>query len=96
MQQVYCAAIKPAPMAAAEPITLQDPQDVILPEGITMLAGDGFTNYPALLMQQRDSTTHTGVLRADARAHASWHKVAATRCSIHAKPSCSMSATRLH
>lgn len=71
MQQVYCAAYQTGPQwQRLSPITLQDPHDVILPEGITMLAGDGFTNYPALLMQQRDSTTHTGVLRADARAHA--------------------------
>jgi tRNA threonylcarbamoyladenosine biosynthesis protein TsaB len=70
MQQVYCASYQTGPTwQRLGQITLQDPQDVMLPAGITMLAGDGFTNYPALLMQQRDTTKHTGVLRADARAH---------------------------
>jgi tRNA threonylcarbamoyladenosine biosynthesis protein TsaB len=70
MQQVYCASYQTTPhWQRLGPITLQDPQDVSLPDGITLLAGDGFSNYPALLQQQRDSTRHTGVLRADARAY---------------------------
>ncbi|QBJ78836.1 tRNA (adenosine(37)-N6)-threonylcarbamoyltransferase complex dimerization subunit type 1 TsaB [Aquitalea sp. USM4] len=70
MQQVYCASYQTGPTwQRLTPITLQDPQDVTLPDGITMLAGDGFTNYPALLATQRDSTRHTGILRADARSH---------------------------
>ncbi|NWK78729.1 tRNA (adenosine(37)-N6)-threonylcarbamoyltransferase complex dimerization subunit type 1 TsaB [Aquitalea sp. LB_tupeE] len=70
MQQVYCASYQTGPAwQRLTPITLQDPQDVTLPDGITLLAGDGFTNYPALLPAQRGSTRHTGILRADARAH---------------------------
>lgn len=70
MQQVYCASYQTGPTwQRLTPITLQDPQDVTLPDGITMLAGDGFTNYPALLTAQRDSTRHSGILRADARSH---------------------------
>lgn len=70
MQQVYCASYQTGSnWQRLGPITLQDPQDVLLPAGITLLAGDGFTNYPALLEQQRAHTRHSGILRADARAY---------------------------
>lgn len=70
MQQVYCAVYQTGPhWQRLGPITLQDPQAVVLPDGITQVAGDGFENYPALLAGQREHIRHSGVLRADARAH---------------------------
>lgn len=70
MQQVYCAVYQTGPHWQRQgPITLQDPQAVILPDGISLVAGDGFANYPALLAGQREQIRHSGVLRADARAH---------------------------
>ena len=70
MQQVYCASYQTGSnWQRLSPISLQDPQDVTLPAGITLLAGDGFSNYPALLSAQRNTVGHSGILRADARAH---------------------------
>lgn len=70
MQQVYCAVYQTGlHWQRLGPITLQDPQAVVLPDGITQVAGDGFENYPALLAGQREHIRHSGVLRADARAH---------------------------
>lgn len=70
MQQVYCAVYQTGTHWQRQgPITLQDPQAVVLPDGISLVAGDGFDNYPALLAGQREQIRHSGVLRADARAH---------------------------
>jgi len=70
MKQVYSAAYQTgSTWQRLGAISLQDPEEVQLPDGITAVAGDGFTHYPALLAAQRKDLQQIEVLRADARSH---------------------------
>ncbi|MBX9295381.1 tRNA (adenosine(37)-N6)-threonylcarbamoyltransferase complex dimerization subunit type 1 TsaB [Chromobacterium piscinae] len=54
MQQVYSALYRVGPdWERLSPIAVVSPEDVSLPEGVSMLAGDGFDSYPQLLADAR-------------------------------------------
>lgn len=54
MQQVYSALYRTgADWARLSPIRVASPEDIELPQETTILAGDGFDNYPRLLEQAR-------------------------------------------
>ncbi|MCD0492112.1 UGMP family protein [Chromobacterium violaceum] len=54
MQQVYSALYRTgADWERLGPISVVSPEDVRLPEGATLLAGDGFDSYPQLLADAR-------------------------------------------
>ncbi|AVG18274.1 MULTISPECIES: tRNA (adenosine(37)-N6)-threonylcarbamoyltransferase complex dimerization subunit type 1 TsaB [Chromobacteriaceae] len=55
MQQVYSALYRVGPdWERLSPIAVVSPEEVSLPEGATMLAGDGFDSYPQLLADARE------------------------------------------
>ncbi|MEO2218500.1 tRNA (adenosine(37)-N6)-threonylcarbamoyltransferase complex dimerization subunit type 1 TsaB [Chromobacterium vaccinii] len=55
MQQVYSALYRVGPdWERLSPIAVVSPEEVSLPKGATMLAGDGFDSYPQLLADARE------------------------------------------
>lgn len=55
MQQVYSALYRVGPdWERLSPIAVVSPEEVSLPEGAAMLAGDGFDSYPQLLADARE------------------------------------------
>ncbi|POZ62337.1 tRNA (adenosine(37)-N6)-threonylcarbamoyltransferase complex dimerization subunit type 1 TsaB [Chromobacterium alticapitis] len=67
MQQVYSALYRTGPAwERLSAISVASPEEIALPAGTTLLAGDGFDSYPQLLAQSRDQLT----LSPHARPHA--------------------------
>ncbi|POA99110.1 tRNA (adenosine(37)-N6)-threonylcarbamoyltransferase complex dimerization subunit type 1 TsaB [Chromobacterium sinusclupearum] len=70
MQQVYSAHYRTgADWERLSPIRVASPEDVQLLDGTTLLAGDGFDNYPQLLADARARLPHAGPVRPHASAY---------------------------
>ncbi|AXE34191.1 tRNA (adenosine(37)-N6)-threonylcarbamoyltransferase complex dimerization subunit type 1 TsaB [Chromobacterium phragmitis] len=70
MQQVYSALYRTgANWERLSPILVASPEDVALPAGTTMLAGDGFHSYPSLLADIRGELPQSPHPRPHAAAY---------------------------